>query len=138
MGWSVQVVPTEALPDVDEPISSFCWCPGNMYMCVKELTGTQLNHMTREQAIVALLRVIVELDKGNEGMFSDAYAVDADMKWSNGVESRKEWEKWACIQHFPYADYTTCTGHEMRTRCRDAALRFFLYYKAGYEVRYEF
>jgi len=142
MSWSVTVIAPEGYPDVQEPVVSFCQCPGNMYMGVQEMKETQLRHMKTPEAIEALKDLIAEVDKNNEGRFSDAYAVDADMKWSEGKETRKEWEEWErlashCRDAWPSKTYEEFCGVKLRKRIREDAVRFLLYYSAGYQVEFE-
>lgn len=141
MSWSVTVYDGGTKPDVRERIASFSCCPGNMYYCVKELCGMFLHEMThKELQIGALVGVIAELDKGNDGKFNDQYCVDADEKWSKGKETKKDWLEWSdIISRRPdlklgFHDYTSFCGHTIRARCREDAVRFYLYYKAGYDV----
>jgi hypothetical protein len=141
MGWSIDIK-SGVLPDPQERISSCCSCPGNFYYSVMEMTGKQLRHMTREEAIDALHRLIIELDKGDAGHFNNAWAVAADESWSKGRETREEYAKFEYMVNnskiiLPFNDYVTFCGHHSRDSVRGSALRFFLYYKAGYEIAYE-
>ena len=141
MSWSVTIIAPEGYPDVQESVMSFCQCPGNMYMGVMEMKETQLRHMKTPEAIEALKELIAEVDKNNEGRFSDVYAVNADMKWSEGRETRKEWEEWGslayCRDAWPYKTYEEFCGAKLRKRMREDAVRFLLYYSAGYQVEFE-
>lgn len=147
MGYGVEIRhPT--LPDVREPISSFAGCPGNMYYAVYELTGLRLCDMPCEHAsdqiVEALQKVIAELDKGNDGMFNDQYACDADLKWSQGRETREEYSKWGPALEsslargfkLPFNNYPSFCGWTLRERIRETAVRFMLYYLAGYKITY--
>lgn len=149
MSWSVRVMAPEGMPEANEKIASFCKCPGNMYMCVMEWARIeaekypsikiemQLRDMDRKQAISALLEVIRELDKGNRGIFNDDYAVMADEKWSGGEETKTAWKTMRIFPSFHNSEsYAEYTGRVMRERCREGAMRFFLYYKAGYIIEY--
>jgi hypothetical protein len=141
MGWSINIK-SDVLPDPKERISSCCSCPGNFYYSVMEMTGKQLRNMKKKEAIEALHDLILEVDKGNAGMFTDEWAVDADQKWSKGEETRKEYEKFEGWVNnpkiiLPFTDYTSFCGSHARDNVRESALRFFLYYKAGYEITYK-
>jgi hypothetical protein len=141
MGWSIDIK-SNVLPDPKEPIFSVCSCPGNFYYSVMEMTGKQLRHMKKKEAIIALHDLILEIDKGNAGRFTDDWAVDADQKWSEGKETREEFEKWIEILKrqevvLPFNDYKSFCGEHTRDRVRESAMRFFLYYKAGYEITYD-
>lgn len=127
------------MPDVREPVCAFGCCSGNMYVSVLEMKGKQLSDMDRDEAIEALKELIAEVDKGNEGRFNDTYGVEADVKWSKGQETLKEWEKFEPHVHrcrWPYKTYEEFCGHELRNRVRETAVRFILYYKSGYEINY--
>lgn len=137
MSWDITITPPPSFPDVDEPIFSFSNCPGNMYTGIKEMKSKQLREMDQEEAITALKDLIIEIDKKNDGLFSDEYAVESDKKWSEGRESREDWER--CrnyIEHMPYKTYEGLCGYTMRLRIREAAVRFFLYYVAGYKIEF--
>jgi hypothetical protein len=138
MGWSVEIT-GDNLPDLQERISSVCACPGNFYYCVMEMAGKQLRQMDKDEAIWALQNLIAELDKGNFGYFNDKWAVHSDSQWSDGRETLAEYAKWEHITDhpFPFDDYTSFCGWHTRDRIREDALRFFLYYKAGYNINYE-
>lgn len=136
MSWSVTVIAPEGYPDVQEPVVSFCQCPGNMYMGVMEMKETQLRHMETSEAIEALKDLIAEVDKNNEGRFSDVYAVNADMRWSEGRETRKEWGEWVAMR-LGNKTYEEFCGVKLRKRIREDAVRFLLYYSAGYQVEFE-
>ncbi len=141
MGWSIDIK-SNVLPDPKERIHSCCSCPGNFYYSVMEMTGKQLRHMKKKEAIIALHDLILEVDKGNAGRFTDEWAVDADQKWSEGRETREEFAKWdGIVNHskivLPFNDYTSFCGHHTRENVRQSAMRFFLYYKAGYEIIYD-
>ena len=138
MSWSITITPQEGLPDVQEPIISFSNCSGNMYVSVVEMTGKQLREMTTPEAIAALKDLIAEIDKGDEGRFSNAYAVASDQQWSGGRETKTEWEKFRYyLDHMPFKTYDEYCGYTLRTRVRETATRFLLYYVAGYQIEYK-
>lgn len=138
MGWSVEVIVPEGFPKIDEPIVSFSHCPGNTYMAVSEMQGKQLRTMDAAEAINALKELIAEVDKGDQGRFNNTYAVVSDVQWSKGRETEKNWDRLKnCIQHMPFKTYEEYCGYELRTRIRETAVRFFLYYAAGYKIEYQ-
>lgn len=145
MGYYVEVK-HESYPDVKEPVATYSVCKGNILSAIEELTGVHLSKAGPNTASASLASLIAELDKGNTGMFNDAYAADADLKWSKGKESAEEYARWAtALEHalgkgtpMPFTDYQTFCGWRMRDRLRDDAVRFFLYYKAGYQVTFTF
>ena len=139
MGWSIDVDAPKGMPDVQEPIISVSSCSGNFYVAVREMKEKQLREMNPDEAIEALIDVINEVDKGNEGRFNNDYAVASDKQWSEGRETLKGWNEVKQYLHrgsFPYKTYEEYCGHEMRKRIREASVRFLLYYKAGYQIAY--
>jgi len=137
MSWSVTVT-SPTLPDVQEPIFSFSSCPGNICSSVIEMKGKHLSDMSRKEAIKALKDLIKELDKENDGIFTDSYAVDSDKQWSDGKETTTDWLKFEpYIDKMPFKTYEQYCGYSFRERVRITAVRFFLYYTAGYEVNFK-
>ena len=144
MGYSV-TIEHEILPDVNEPIVSFSSCRGNILMATEDLMGKRLSHIkTNNEAIVALMNLVVELDKGEEGIFNSCYFVEADNQWSNGRESKDAWDKTIPLRendyfkNLPqYMNYESYTGYIGRDNLRKDAIRFLLYYKSGYNIKYE-
>jgi hypothetical protein len=144
MGWGITIA-SDALPNPQEPISSVCDCPGNFYTGVKQMKGIQLRHMEPNDAILALKDLITEIDKGDDGMFCNTWAEESDKLWSQGRETREEYTKWTDVfnfrggipAHMPFSDYTSFCGYTVRDRMRTSAMRFYLYYVAGYDITYE-
>jgi hypothetical protein len=140
MSWDIEITAPEGYPDVQEPIQGFSKCSGNLYMGVLEMKEKQLRYMEPKEAITALIDLINELDKGNDGRFSDTYAVEADQRWSEGKESRREWEKYEPYlqtHNLPFKTYEQFCSITMRGHIRESAVRFLLYYTAGYKIEYE-
>lgn len=75
MSWSPEIThPT--LPKINETISSFRNCRGNIVTCVKDLGYPALSKIEDSNlAMEALSKMIEELDKGDDGVFSDIYIV---------------------------------------------------------------
>jgi len=143
MGWSITITPPSGYPDVKESIASFSRCSGNLYMSVFEIKDKFLKDMGKDEALCAIKEVIAEIDKGNEGKFSNAYAIAADMAWSGGKEKMREWDQIKDYVGYvreksslPYQNYEEFCGYEMRGQIRESAVRFFLYYAAGYQIEY--
>ena len=143
MGWSVRVE-SETLPKANECISSCSNCDGNFYTGVMKLTGKQLRQMETEEAIAALDQLIKEVDKGDAGIFSNEWAMESDRHWSNGRETFDAYSKYTEVfgsrgfpPQFPFTDYVSFCGYTVRDRIRTDAFRFWLYYKAGYKITYE-
>ena len=124
-----------------EVIASMASCPGNIAMAPEALGLKRLPHLeTREQCIEALGLVIRELDKGNDGVFNDQWCVEADKRWSGGRESTSEWERAEpVVHHLPesYQTYEGYTGQSKRNQLMEDAQRFYLYYRAGMDVSFE-
>jgi hypothetical protein len=147
MGWGVDIrLPGKFLDidldgvDLDERVSSYCSCPGNMYTAIMQMNEEiQLRHMPREKAIEALAILARELNKENEGIFHNQWCVDADLHWSLGKETKKSWEDFCNVMPISITskyNYHTFTGQETRQRIREDALRFLTYYLAGCEVTF--
>ena len=141
MSFYVTITPPPNYPDVKELISSFAHCPGNIYTAVIALREKELKEMERSEAMDTLSEVINEVDKGDAGLFSNAYAVNADLMWSEGRETQEEWKAlvaiWStqlCSQ--PFKSYNDFCGYKLRSDLREVAIRFFLYYTAGYSIEY--
>lgn len=143
MGWAIHIE-SETLPNPNEPISSVCDCPGNFYTAVRDMKTRQLREMETEEALNALSELITELDKNDLGFFSNEWCKNADQAWSQGRETREEYSKWInCFNyrggipaHMPFSDYVSFCGYTIRDNIRNPAVRFFLYYKAGYHITY--
>jgi hypothetical protein len=144
MGWSIDIT-SDTLPDPQETISGVSDCPGNFYTGVTQMKDKQLRHMEADEAYAALVDLIAELDKGDKGLFSNVWAEEADGFWSKGRETREEYSRWTDIfrgrggipAHMPFSDYTSFCGYTIRERMRKDAVRFALYYKAGYTITFE-
>jgi len=140
MSWSVTITPPPGFPDVQEPVVSFSSCPGNLYTAVREKCARDLQGMQEKcEAMDALRAVLEEIDKGNHGLFSDDYAVKADIQWSGGKSTQKVWDQWrfyADQPNSPFKTYEGFCGWQLREDLRKDAVRFFLYYAAGYKIDY--
>lgn len=146
MGWSVDVQypntnHTLAGQPVDEPVASFASCPGNICTAVTEVGFPKLPHCDdAAHCEAALGELIIEIDKGNEGVFTDEWAVAADERWSKGQESRESWQGVAhAADQLPdtMSTYEKWTGHWKRQKLRQDAERFYMYYLAGCTVTFE-
>lgn len=145
MSWSVRVY-GEGLPDPKEPIASICMTQGSIIMLTKRVGFTErlVDFKTDAERITALGMVIAAVDaseemKGTTGLFTNEFAVDCDLLWSGGKESRTKWDEWADVRSkvstmYPMRSYEEYTGNAFRTRVREDAYRFWTYYKLGYTV----
>lgn len=146
MGWSISVTMPEGNHPlsgqaVDEKIVSMASSPGSLICVTEQLGFPRLSHCeSPEQCMEALAAVIQELDKGDQGLFDNDWAVDADRQWSNGRESCGSWASIAenKDQLPPLMNtYESWTGHWKRSQLRQDAERFYLYYLAGCDVEFE-
>ena len=142
MSWGVDIkFPGKFLDlEIEDRVSSYCSCPGNMYTAIMQMNEEiQLRHMPREKAIEALGLLARECNKEDKGIFNDAWCVDADVHWSQGKETLKEWDDYSrvmpaeIVKRYTYESYT---GERTRQRIREDALRFLMYYLAGCEVTF--
>jgi len=124
--------------EVDEAISGMSSCPGNIAMAPEVLGFKRLPHIVdRNECIEALGSVILELQKGNDGKFNDAWCLECDQKWSGLRESTQAWQKAADIAHLLPEGYKTFegyTGQNKRQQLLEDAQRFYMYYRAGMKV----
>lgn len=73
--------------------------------------------MEKDEAVNALKDVILEIDKGNEGIFNNGYCVNADMLWSKGRETTEKWNGYkAHLDRMPFKTYEEFCG--VRTQYR--------------------
>lgn len=142
MSIDVTIIPPPGFPDPQEPVSSFARVPGNIMTAPEVLGYRSLDDIPdREVAKAILIDVITEIDKDDVGRFSDQWCVDADLRWSGGKEMREAYRQIApymrpgigpSYMQSERAYWGRCT----RDRLRQEAIRFLLYYLAGYEVRW--
>lgn len=137
MSIAVTVIPPPGLPDPKERATAFARCPGNI-MTAPEVLGYPYHLDESPDAILYLKAIISELDKGDAGKFSDAWCVEMDMRWSQGRDMNRAWCEVAALtpRTGAYASECAYWGYTLRSKLRSDALRFFLYYAAGYEVRW--
>lgn len=142
MSIGVHIIPPPGLPDPKEPVSAFARAPGNI-MTASEVLGYRSLDDIPDPVVArgVLVDVIAELDKGDAGRFSDQWCADADRRWSRELEMRQTWSRIApCVRPGVEPDYMqsmhTYWGHITRERLRADAVRFLLYYLAGYEIRW--
>ena len=143
MSVNIYIIPPPGLPDPQEPISSFANVPGNIMTAPEVIGCARLDDIpavnTASSAHVQVLtQLIAELDKGNEGKFSDQWCVDTDLRWSSGREMREAWHQIASYMPWTgkYESERTYWGCLKRDQLRKDAMRFLLYYLAGYEIRW--
>lgn len=126
--------------DVDEPISCVSFGLGSLTQVTNLLGYAHLPVLTNAEACEALEKVILELDKGNAGLFSDAFGAAFDLRWSKGRETAREYAQWAPFMDkvsANFTDYESFCGYYYRSRMRENCVRFWLYYKAGLTVQWE-
>lgn len=142
MSWSVDI---QGTPYPKEPIVSMCKCEGNLALATEKVGFKKLPHITKsKEAQKAILQVIEELDKENEGLFNDEWCEACDVSWSKGREMEEAWGKWEPLfnrtgdskLNLPFSDKKTYWGRYKRSELRSSAVRFYLYYKAGYKITF--
>jgi hypothetical protein len=137
MSWSVTVRNIKDNLEVPEPVSSFSNGPNYNIMTLPLLFGYEdrfheLGHMHQK---IFLLDLIRECGKGNDGLLTDQIAVEVDEKWSNGRESRRDFDLYYNV--YPDKTYEQITGDKYRNRNYETDHRFYTYLLAGYEVKFE-
>jgi hypothetical protein len=133
LGWDII---HDTLPDPQERVSAFSSSQGSILRIIYDEFKISPTEWTRETAISGLKWLIKNIDLGNDGIFNDAWCVEADMKWSKGRESREAFEPFRRLSNPPFA-YEEYTGRNKRSSMRETAIRFLLYYIAGYNVKFE-
>lgn len=135
MGISIQVIPTEGLPDPEEPITNFIRCPGNILTAPQELGFDRLDKCGDPEA--ALLALIQELDKGDDGLF----VYELWEKWSDRFDRGRQLAKdridaAMLLDHCTTWDATVeqVVADRRRARMRKSAFRFYCYVKMGYKL----
>jgi hypothetical protein len=137
MGYSIKVIAKEGLPPAAEPIVSSGTGPGSLLGCVREFGYNSIPYLTREQACEALLQVIEEIDKGEDGVFNTAYWKECDYRWTRNQNMNQEIAEYRMLWTHMRMDPELWWGMYKRERFREDVFRFFLYYKAGYDIEYE-
>lgn len=137
MSWDVTVTNTRDNLVVPEPISGFSQGPNYNIMTLPKLFGydKRFHEMLNMHQREFLLDLIRECEKGNDGLLTDKIAVEVDLLWSEGNESRDSYELYKKIQ--PDKTYEQITGELYRRRNYETAHRFYAYLLAGYEVKFE-
>lgn len=141
MSIGVTIIPPTGLPDPSEPIASFAVCPGNIMTAAEEIGGDRLDDCSPQDAMINLCRLIRELDLGDAGHFSDSWCAETDLCWSRGSEMEEAWGGVADMANVPnlpgwMRTKRTYWGVVKRDQLRRTAVRFLLYYRSGYEVRW--
>jgi len=139
MSWCVEITGN---PDPKEIVSSMCHCEGNLALATERVGFKKLPHIDNpKEAQEAILKVIEEIDKENSGVFNDDWCEAADLSWSGGKEMAESWRGWDELirrgHKMSFTDEKTCWGMTKRTNLRESAIRFYLYYKSGYEVNFK-
>lgn len=139
MGICVDVIAPEGFPDVNEPIVSFARCQGNIMMAPQHLGLPRLDHCADDKERLETLRIVIaDLDKGPKSSFDEEYWEAGDRQWSNGKEWRTLIRKWRDMDHYLPGDKTPLERaiEEKQEELRRHAMRFFLYFQAGYTVEW--
>ncbi len=144
MSADIEITPPAGLPDPREPISGMARADGNVMMATETVGFGTLDTLDELNAAKALIAVIAEIDKADAGVFSDAWWIEADRKWSKGLEMRRYLEEYEIVfrhfrDHCAPEDRTGLTdnhfwGKHRRETLRAEAFRFLMYYLTGYKI----
>jgi hypothetical protein len=144
MSVDITITPPLGFPDPKESISSFARCPGNIMMATEEIGHERLDRIKYpEESKKALIDVIAEIDKGNDGKFNDGWCEEADRRWSDGKEAEESWRTYGSPLlswggPVPWKNKKQYWGVTVRDRLRKEAVRFLLYYTAGYQIEWSY
>jgi hypothetical protein len=130
MSWDIYITHPE-LPDPNEPIISIGTGPSAFPGAIKDKTGVDPKDWQPDFAITELKWFIAECDKRDKGQFNNLWCVALKDR-----EADADWDKYCHFLSRTHS-YTTWIGQTIRSRMREAAMRFLLYYVAGYEIKYE-
>lgn len=125
--------------DVKETTCAWARSQGSLLNMYTEVTGADFEQCMADvpAAIDNLGKLIAELDKGEAGRFNKVFWYAADQKWSRGME-RERWiaEYGPTIQRAYGLDFDAGWAQDCRENRRAAAVRYYLYLRAGYELRW--
>ena len=123
------------MPDPKEKWASFGYSKHALPGLVKHLGYKRLDKLDRDLAIEALIHLVEELDKGEGGEFNTDYWKDSSYY--------KTWLRKYSTDELSYfrSVYKVSSNEEVfakhrRRDWRQTAIRFMLYYQAGYEIEY--
>lgn len=142
MGVDVEVIAPAGMPDADEPISAFARCRGNILMATEDVGFPRLDKCEQgTEAARALVALIEDLDRGDEGVFTYDYWEAADQQWSKGREMRQTMETARLItRRCPSLGKTPeqYAAGMKRDEMRKTAFRFLSYFKMGYTIEWDY
>lgn len=127
------------LPEVQEPFGNLSTREGTFLRATEYLGYPMLHDCSPEQAREALLKVIEELDKGEDGFFCTAF-------WEETRPQifETDYSRWESVfrKNAPEGESFTEAARRMscssyRLMWREAAFRFFSYYTMGYQIDWE-
>jgi len=142
MGVGIEVIAPEGMPEASEPISSFARCRGNILMATEDVGYPRLDKCEQpEQAASALLALIEDLDRGDDGVFTYDYWEAADQQWSKGREMAQTMDQARLItRRCPSLGLSAeqYAASMKRGEMRKTAFRFLSYFKMGYTIEWDY
>lgn len=144
MSHSVNIIPVGELPKItDEPFASLSDRKGTFLWLVEQVNGNSLlDVIERGKCISMLKNTIDNIDLGDKCLLSDNIASDI---CSSSDEYSEVYDDWRLLVRFlrskgtPESErpsFEKFAGDHMRRKAREIAIRFYLYYSAGYLIEF--
>lgn len=144
MSHSVNIIPVGELPKItDEPFASLSDRKGTFLWLVEQVNGNSLlDVIERGKCISMLKNTIDNIDLGDKCLLSDNIASDI---CNSSDEYSEIYDDWRLLVRFlrskgtPESErpsFDKFAGEHMRRNAREIAMRFYLYYSAGYLVEF--
>lgn len=138
MSIHVNIIPPKGLPDPYEKIISVATVRGSLLNATEEVGYDRLDKLdSPKKACFALLCVIEEADKGEDGIFNFEYWKEVTQRWDGCREFDKNLKEFRRLEQNLPLTAEKMTSRFFRQRLRDDAFRFMSYYMMGYEVQWE-
>ena len=145
MSHSVNIIPVGDLPKItDEPFASLSDRKGPFLWLIEQVNGCSLlDAIDRSKCVSMLKNTINNIDLGDKCKLSNDIASDI---CNNSDEYSEIYDDWRLLVRFlrskgtPESErpsFDAFAGEHMRKNARDIAVRFFLYYSAGYLVEFK-
>lgn len=135
--YELIVEPPKGLPSPNEGIKSTKFVPGGILWTPFAFKGDPSFLDENTDKIALCLSIIFELDKGNNGFFTDAYFMNCDRVTPHLKQFdffKEQFLKIYSKSKFTEDDLIQQFGIQMRTYLRGIAFRLFSYYHMGYKV----
>lgn len=131
--------------DVKEPFCSMGYCNGSLSKSTEMVGFKRLTEIKKkEEALIALSKVIEELDKDDSGVFNNEWC--SEVKLDEQLE-KSIYDSWSALDillkknagllNIPFETKNEFFANAIRTDMRKVAVRFYLYYKSGFEITFE-